>query len=259
MRRIATIISFAPLVAACSATAEPTTTTTTTVAETTTTQPAAASTDTALSFETIAGTPPAVFESFFATMVVSMEFDETVFDITGEGTWDNGTFDCTVTTDVGGFEYTQGIIATPETLWFDAGDGYEESGLFTSGAQGVMATCPTSPLFWAEFAAQDIAALDGEQTTRNGRATIKADVTQMTGLTGGLGLVPGFEGAKMNEMTMWIDVETNAMVALRTDVELDEELLAAAGGGEAGTGPMKMVMEFSIDQLNSPSLSVREP
>ncbi len=271
MRRIALILSLSLVIAACSGGGGSTDTTVTaaveiTVAETTTTlaptttvtEPTEAET-TPLAFETVAGTAPAVFDSFFATMLISMEIGGAAFEITAEGVWDNGSFDCTVVTDVGGFGFEQAIIATPETLWFDEGDGYEESGLFDSGAQEVMSTCPTSPLFWADFVTEDLAGITGEETTIDGRPAIKADITELMGLAGGLGLTSGFGGATINEMAMWIDVETGVAVALLADIELPEDLVEGGEGDTAGTGAMKMVMDFSLARINDPTLSVQLP
>ncbi|MFW2383674.1 MAG: hypothetical protein ACN4GZ_18125 [Acidimicrobiales bacterium] len=209
-------------------------------------------------FDTVPGTPPAEFDSFHATIAVSMDFDGAALEVTGEGVWDNGSFDCSVESGVGGFGFTQAIIATPETLWFDAGNGYEESGLFAMGVQEAMSTCPTSPLFWTDFGTEDAGKITGEETVRNGRPTIKTDITKLMGL-GGLGMVQGFEGATVNEMVMWVDVETNTAVAVLADVELSAELLASQAGEDLGTGSMKMVMEFGVDQINDSSLSVSTP
>ena len=264
MRRFALTLAATLLLTACSggvgttvapANEAPTTTSTTLAAKLV--EPGGAN-QAAPAFDTVPGTPPAAFDSFHATIAVSMDFDGAALEITGEGIWDNGSFDCSVESGVGGFGFTQAIIATPETLWFDSGNGYEESGLFAMGVQEAMATCPTSPLFWADFGTEDAGTINGETTIRNGRPTIKTDITKLMGV-GGLGLVQGFEGATVNEMVMWVDVETNTAVAVLADVELSAELLASQAGEGLGTGSMKMVMEFGVDQINDPSLSVQIP
>jgi hypothetical protein len=267
MRRTVLILTTTLLLAACSggveATVAPaiettTTTTTTTTTLTPKTVETAAADPAPLMFETVPGTPPAAFDTFHGTIAISMDFDGVALEVEGEGTWDNGSFDCTIESGAGGFGFTESIIATPETLWYDSGNGYEESGLFATGAQEIMSTCPTSPLFWAEFGTEDAGQINGQETVRNGRPTVETDITKLMGL-GGIGVVGGFEGATVNEMVMWIDVETNTAVAVLADVELSAELLAGQGGGDLGASSMKMVMEFGVDQINDPSLSVREP
>lgn len=270
MRRTALILSIGLLLAACSGTdgATDTTagaelepipkTTATTATTTTTTTTTTIAESGAPSFETVTGTPPDVFDSFFSTMSITMELDDVTFSLTADGVWDSGSFECTVVTDVGGFGVEQGIVATTETLWLDSGNGYEESGLFEAGVQDIMSTCPTSPLFWAPYASAEIGSVTGEDATIDGRPATKADITDMVGLAGGLGLVDGFEDANVNEMAMWFDKETGVALALIADIGLPEDALedlgAAAGGGALG-----MVMEFSVEQVNDPSLTVETP
>ena len=67
----------------------------------------------------------------------------------------------------------------------------------------------------------------------------------------------GFEGATINELTMWFDVETNAIIAMVADMAMSDEMMAEFGAD--GTGPVGIVMSFELSQINDPSLAVELP
>ena len=270
MRRTALTLAIFLLIAACGGTTAETTvasdTTTTTLADKTTTTESVVVDETTttaggapLSFDIAEGTPHAVFDSFQSSLTMAMDFAGVEIELTSTGVWVDGSFDCLVTTDMSGFGFEQGLIATPETLWFDAGNGYEESALFGSGAQEVMASCPTSPMFWAEFTAAETAGFTGEKTTIDGREVYRADLTELLGLAGGLGVAGDLEGATINEMAMWIDIETGAPLRVVADMELPEDFMGALDESAEATGDLKLVMEVSVERIDDPTLTVRTP
>jgi hypothetical protein len=279
MRRLILIMSLALLLAACSGsgsdtttTAETTTlapTTTTTVAPTTTTTttttttvaPTTTATTTTtteapaedLAFEPAAGTPPDVFDSFVATMSITMESTDLNVEATAEGTWTTDAFQCTLSSGMGGLTFSESVIGTPQTLWYDQGSGYEESNLLDEGPQNIMSSCPTSPVFWTSFTTDELGNITGDETTYNGRDAYKADLRDMMDALGGLGLSE-FEGGDISEMTVWIDVETNAIIGLEAQIAMPAELLGGASGDS-----INLNMQFSLDQFNDPSLTIDLP
>ena len=152
---------------------------------------------------------------------------------------------------------SESIVATPDQLWVDSGNGYEPSDLFAASAQEIMSSCPTSTLFWSSFTTDDFGYIDGEQETIAGRTAIRADLTELLDGLGGMGLLAGFEGATINEMTLWVDAETNTVLAMSTDMEMSGELMSEFGAD--GTGPVSIVMAFELSQINDPSLMVELP
>ncbi|MDJ0925948.1 MAG: hypothetical protein QNJ77_15460 [Acidimicrobiia bacterium] len=242
-------------------TAAETTTTTTTEAPTTTT---GASTpdepgNGGAAFEPLPGTPPAVFDSFVSTLTVSMGFDDAAIEVTGEGTWAGDVFECSVTMSIGGLGLSQAVIATPDTLWLDTGSGFEEAGLF-GPAQDVVSTCPASPLFWGDFTAEDFGRAVGDTEDFAGRQAVKLDLTEVLGLAGGMGMIPDIEDAVINSMVMWVDEETNVVLGLFADVELDSAALGDFGvPGSEPADAVAMVMELRVEQVNDPTLDVAIP
>jgi hypothetical protein len=233
----------------------PTTTAAATTSTTTTTTTTTMAAD--LAFDTVAGTPPDAFDSFAANMTIAMGLGDVEIEVDAEGIWTGDAFSCTVSSGLGGITFSESVVGTPETLWIDQGNGYETSSLFGSAAQDVMSTCPTSPLFWASFITDEFGGISGDEELIDGRAAVRADLADFAKSFGGLGLVGGFEGAVINEMTVWIDVETNTVLAMTADIEMTEELVGDLGGTE--TGPVKMKMDFSISDVNSQLLSVELP
>ncbi len=279
MRRLALTIALVLIVSACSGNAdegadsaqtaessttaaETTTTTTTTAAPTTTTTttttlPPTTTTAAPLDFETQAGTPPDVFDSFSAVMNMTMGFGDLDINLIADGVWTEDAFSCTVTSGMGGLNISESLVATPEGLWIDTGGGYVESNLFADSAQQIMSTCPASPLFWANFAADDFGAITGDEELIDGRPTVRADLADLVGDLGSLGLMAGFDGASFNQMTVWIDTETNIVVGMYADMEMSDEMLAGLGAGE--TGPVAIIMDFSLSQVNDPDLEIELP
>lgn len=269
MQRIALLISLTLGLVACSAASAPSTTsaatdesvaTTTTVAETTTTAVETTTTTIAaqdLEFDTVVGTPPNDFDSFSAEMTIAMAIGELEVEVTADGVWTQDAFSCTVLSGLGGITFSESVVATPEQLWIDQGNGFEPSNLFGTAAQDVMSSCPTSPLFWASFTVDDFGAVTGDEELIDGRPAVRADLADLVDTLGGLGLIAGFDGAVINEMTVWIDVETNTILAMATDIEMSEELMGDLA--DADTGPVAMRMDFSISDVNDPSLGVEIP
>lgn len=274
MRRIALLICLALALAACSGDTGTTTTTvaadeapattttaaTTTTTTTTTTVPETTTTTTvaeALEFDTVAGTPPDAFDSFSADMTIAMTMGELAIEVSADGIWTQDAFACTVSSGLGGITFSESVLATPQQLWINQGSGYEPSSLFGSAAQEVMSSCPTSPLFWTSFSADDFGAVSGDEELIDGRPAVRADLADLVDTLGGFGLITGFEGAVIHEMTVWIDVETNTILALAADLEMSDELMGELAGAE--TGPVAMTMDFTISDVNDQSLSVDVP
>ena len=230
----------------------PVTTTTTTEAPSTTTID-----DSFDEFPTATGTPPDAFESFAAAMTMTMGLGELVIDVTADGIWTEEAFSCTVTSGLGGIAFSESMVATPEQLWVDSGNGYEPTDLFAATAQDIMASCPTSTLFWANFTTEDFGDVSGETETIGGRSAVRADFAELLKGLGGLGLLAGFEGATINEMTVWVDEETNTVLAMVADMEMSDELMSEFGA--EGSGPVSIVMEFELSQVNDPDLVVELP
>ena len=227
--------------------------TTTTLAPSTTTA-APPSVD---EFPTLTGTPPDEFDSFVATMTMSMGLGELAIDVTADGIWTEDAFSCTVSSGLGGITFSESIVGTPERLWIDSGNGYEPADLFAPTAQELMTSCPTSTLFWSSFTTEDFGYIDGEEEMIAGRTAIRADLSDLLKGLGGLGLLGGFEGATVNEMTLWVDAETNTVLAMTTDMEMSGDLMSEFGAD--GTGPVSILMEFELSQVNDPSLVVELP
>jgi len=271
MYRITLLLVLALAAAACSGTTAPTTTgapesastaattttstpTTTTAAPTTTTAPATAGDP----FETAAGTPPAVFDSFTATMVISMNLGDVAIEASTEGIWTTDAISCTVTTSMAGFGTSQQVVATPDAMWLDAGTGFEPA--TAAAAQEVMQSCPASGLFWQEFVASDLAGVTGESGSIGGRAATKADLTNVGDLLKEFGGLSDMQGSTINQLEMWIDDETGVLLAMTADVELSADMLADLGTVDTGTtGPLAMVLDLLVDNVNDPSLAVALP
>lgn len=237
--------------------AEQATTTEAAPITTTTTTAAPEESNSFAEFPTAVGTPPDVFASFVADMTMTMGLDDLSIDVAAEGVWTEKAFSCTVTSGLGGLSFSESIVATPEQLWLDAGNGYEETDLFATSAQEIMSSCPTSTLFWASFSTEDMGDIGGNEEVINGRTAIRADLADLMKGLGGLGMISGFEGAEINELTVWVDVETNTVLAMVADLAMSEDLMGEFGA--AGTGPVSLVMNFEISQINDPDLVVELP
>jgi hypothetical protein len=242
-------------VAATTTTVEPTTTTeaaetTTTIAEDTTTTSRADLVD---EFETYAGTPPAEFESYSATMSITMDLAETSIALTAEGIWTPDGFQCSMSSEMGGIAFSESIIATPENLWYDQGSGYEEASLVNSGAGDLIGSCPAAPTFWSDFSTDDLGGISGEETTFHGRAVYQANLTELLGALGGLGLA-GAEAEFLKSMVVWIDIETNTVIGLDAELEMPADFM-----GGVSEDPIPMTMEFALDQFNDSGLVIERP
>ena len=284
MRRFIPFLVLAVALTACSgsdddAAQSATTTTsapTTTIAPTTTTEPATTTTtsppttsapattqapdsDTEAVFEPIPATPPAVFDSFTSTLVIGMGFDDTAIDVTSEGTWTSDAFECTMTMELGGLGLSQAVIATPETVWFDSGAGFEESSLF-GPAQDVLAGCPASPLFWGDFAAGEFGRAVGDTEEFAGRTAVRLDLTDLLDFAGGVGVIPDLEDATINSMVMWVDEATNVVLGLYADIETDPASLGEFGvPGAEPAEPVAMLLDLQLDRIDDPTITVELP
>jgi hypothetical protein len=276
MYRTSLLLALLLLAGACSGTAASTTTapaTTTTTAPTTVTTtssepPTSATTPPAAStvpasgtrFETAAGTPPAVFDSYRATLTISMDLGEATIELSTDGIWTGSAISCTITTSMAGFGTTQQVITTPDATWVDTGTGLEPVTAATTDIQDLLQGCPASPLFWQEFVATDLAGVTGESGSIGGRPATKADLTESGALLGELGGLGAMQGSTVNQLEMWIDDETGVLLAMTADVELNADAL-----GDIGATPtdlpdsLGMVLDLEIGDVNDPSLTVSLP
>ena len=281
MRRLALVFSMLLVLAACSDGGEATDTTTppvesisaaekTTTTSATTTEPATTTTnadtlsstaDTTadvpaaeLAFETSQGTPPDEFDSFTATMSLTFEIEETPITVVADGTWIGDAFECTLSSEFGGLTFSESIIATPETLWYDQGNGYDESSLLSGSVSELVASCPAAPLFWQDFGSDDFSGLSGDVIDYNGRSAYQADFTEVLGALGGLGLT-GVSSDMIEDMQVWIDEETTTIIGLYTELAVPASMLEGADA----EGSTTMIMEFSLDNFNDPGLSIELP
>jgi hypothetical protein len=280
MRRLALIIAALLLFAGCSNSTDDETTTTpvaavttttaaattTTVAETTTTvadtttestiadeETTTTSASMANEFKTVDGTAPASFDSYTATMSITMALENTDLTVTANGIWTTDAFQCTMSSDMGGVAFNESIIATPETLWYDQGNGYEPASLFNTSASDIISSCPAAPTFWAEFAANDLAGVTGDEVTFNGRSAYKADLSEMTSALSDLGFA-GIDTEFLKAMTVWLDIDTGTVIGLNAQLEMPPELMQGLTENS-----IPMTMEFSLDNVNDPTLSIDIP
>jgi hypothetical protein len=209
-------------------------------------------------FETIPGTPPAVFDSFASTLDVTMAIGETSIEMSGAGAWTGDAFECSLTMGIGGLGLSQSVVATQDRLWLDNGNGYAESGLF-GPAQDVLSGCPASPLFWGDFAAEDFGRAVGNAEDFAGRSAVRLDLTEMLDFAGGFGVIPDLEGAVINAMTMWVDEETNVVLGVFADIVIDSAALGDLGLGTEPVDSVEMTMDLRVEQVNDPAVSIDLP
>ncbi len=238
---------------------ESSTTTTTSTTSTTTSTQAPITTSAppaAISFETLPGTPPDAFDSFAADMTTTMSLGDVAIDVTSEGTWVGDSFHCTVTSGLGGLAFSESIIATTDQMWIDTGSGFEPTHLFAPSAQEILSSCPASPLFWVSFQSEDMRGPIGEADTIAGRPATRFDIG---GLAGGadLGAMTGFPGATVSELIVWFDTETEAIIAMVSDMRITEELANELGAGDIGA--IGTVMDLTVSRINDPELQIDLP
>ena len=265
MRRVAPLIALALALAACAGdTADPIAETTTAVTETTeapsttttTTEPAQAL-DTP--FETTAFTPPDVFETYVSELTMTIEMGDGQLEISGAGSWVGDAFECEVRMEIEGFGFTQAVVATPDTLWFDDGtSGYVESTM-NRATETVVASCPASPLFWENFVSAGTRPI-GETEQYAGRPAIKVDLRSAIEIGSGLSVIPDVNEAIINQMDMWVDAETNVVLGIYADLEVAPGALGELGlPGEETSDNIAVTMDLQTDRINDQSVSVTIP
>jgi hypothetical protein len=188
-----------------------------------------------------------------------MTVEDLAIAMTGSGVWTTDAFYCEVTSGLGAFTVTQSAIATPATLWVDNGNGYEETALFGGSAQEVLSMCPTAPLFWESFAADDFGRPSGETATIGGREAVRADLADVIETMGSVGAIPGFEGSEVAEMVVWLDVETGTILSFFADVVFGEEMVAELGFPTDSQEPIGLTMSVELDNIYDPDLTVDLP
>lgn len=151
------------------------------------------------------------------------------------------------------------MVATPETLWLDNGNGFEPTPLLGGPAQEAMAICP-SPVFWAGFSAEDLGGRPrGDEESFAGRAAVKTDLAEAISAMGDVGFMAGFEDAIVNEIAMWVDTETSVVLGLEADIEIGRDFLGEIGAPAGTSEDAALIMTFQFERVNDPSLRVEPP
>ncbi len=272
MRRVLPIIVVAIALVGCApveadpAEAGDDTAETTTTAEATTTSAASETTTTVADdepeFELVARTPPEVFDTYASYYTFSVGVDSGTFDITGEGTWAGDAFECTMTMALGALKFSQSAAADPDQFWYDdgTGTGYRNVSVGPGSGQNVIDSCPASPLFWEDYLSPGLARPDGELVEYAGRQAIKVDLANWVEWSGNLGFIRQVRQELINEMTMWVDVETNVALGIYADVIADPQALGELGVPTDGnTDTITVIIELRIDRINDPTIAVELP
>lgn len=209
-------------------------------------------------FDIVAATPPAVFDSFVSTLTMTMGFEEEAFEMTADGSWTGDAFECTMTMNLGGLAFSQSVVGTADTIWFDDGTGFEESTINTT-TQDVVSSCGASPSFWEDFVNPGV-DISGDTEQFAGRPAVKVDLREMLDYTGNLGMVQGVEDAVINKMDMWIDQETNVVLGLSANIAMDAGELGDLGlAGDANSDTVALTMDLALDRINDPSIAIAIP
>ena len=236
------------------ATTATTTTTSTTTTSTTTTTAAPTTTAVLAEFDTRPGTPPHVFDSYVATLQTTMAFGDLEIQVSADGVWTSAAYRCDLTTGMGALTSPQSFIATPETSWTDIGSGYNETQLRGAPPE-LSSSCPSSPEFWENFVQADFDASIGEPGDLSGRPAARIDIADLPDDFDEMAALAGFEGAEVDRLIIWIDMETEVFLAMTAEMKLSAELMEEAGD----IGEVSIVMDFSISQVNDPALVVDLP
>jgi hypothetical protein len=253
----------APAAVEESTTVAPTTTTTiaptTTAAPTTTTTLATTTTtEGPQAFETIPGTAPDVLTSYETTALIVFDFGEMSFDTMVEGVFTQSAYRCDMTLTMTGLTLVQTVVGTPDTVWIDAGTGFQEYETTSVEAEDIGALCPASPGFWTDFST--IPAAEGEAEEKNGIPSQRLDATALMSTFGGLG-VEDVEGVGFERAIVWVADPGGWVSAIDMVMVLD-----AAAGAEMMGLPVDEAggtsrIEFDIQILNpdDPGLTVEPP
>jgi hypothetical protein len=268
-RRLIAFAAMALLAAACSGNASETTTTTSTTTTSTSTT-TTTSTPTTTSgvpvvtpppepLATTPGTPPALFDTYSATMEIQIELGDLVVDMRSDGVWTTDAFSCTTSTDMFGLGIEEHVVVTSSQMWIDSGFGLQPASLDDPDAMASLTTCPSSPGFWEELIVppeMDLTLSKPDEV--NGIPARRINIGGAIGSARELGL-PGLEGITFDTLTAW--VADGVFVAFDTRATIDETLLSDMGlpseldvGERAG-----MTMRFELADLNDPDLTVAIP
>lgn len=209
-------------------------------------------------FDTIAFTPPDAFETYVSALTMTIATGDGQLEISGAGSWVSDAFECAMTMEIEGFGFTQAVVATPDTLWFDDGtSGYVESTMNRT-TETVVASCPASPLFWENFVSAGTRPI-GEEEEYAGRPAIKVDLRSAIEIGGGLGVIPDINDATFNQMDLWVDAETNVVLGMYADLRVAPGTLGQLGLPGEGSDPIAVTMDLQTDRINDPSVSVTIP
>lgn len=208
-------------------------------------------------FDVGEATPPAVFDSFVSTMVVTLGFDDQAMELSSDGAWTGDAFACNMSMGLGGLTLAQSVVVTTDTIWFDDGTGFEEAAM-NATTESVISSCGASPSFWDDFVNPGV-DISGDTEQYAGRTAVKVDLQEIIELGGGFGMVPEVQDATINVMDMWIDQETNVVLGLYAEIAMDPENLDLGLPGGEGADTVVMTMELELGRINDPTVSVEIP
>ena len=253
----------APAAVEESTTVAPTTTTTTTpttttAPTTTTTIATTTTTEGPQEFETVPGTPPDALTSFETTALIVFDFGEMSFDTMVEGVFTEAAYRCDMTLTMTGLTLVQTVVGTPDTVWIDAGTGFQEYEPTSVEAEDIGAICPASPGFWTDFST--IPAAEGEVEDKNGIPSQRLDATALMSAFGGLGM-EDVEGVEFERALVWVADPGGWVSAIDMVMVLDAAAASEMMGLPVDETDGTSRIEFDIQILNpdDPSLTVEPP
>lgn len=209
-------------------------------------------------FDTVIKTPPDVFQSYVSEYSMSVGVESGAVEIGGEGAWTGAAFECDMSLKIGKLELPpQSVAANADELWFNDGTGYKVS--TPTQAENILASCPSSPQFWADYISPGIGHPDGERVEFSGRQATKVDLAKWIDFTGSLGMIPNVRRDLINEMWMWVDVETNVVLGVYADIATDPAAMAGFGVPNDGAETVKVIIDLHIDRINDPAVTVDLP
>jgi hypothetical protein len=95
--------------------------------------------------------------------------------------------------------------------------------------------------------------ISGDETSFNGRTVYEADLSELMDALGGFGMAD-MQGAQIETLKVWIDVETNTIVGMTADMVMPAELV-----GDVSGESMAIRMDFSLNDFNDPALEIDLP
>jgi len=210
-----------PEPAATSTTTTPTTTSTSTTSTstTTTTEPPPSG------FEVIAGTPPAELDAFAGSSVIAVVIGDLEIETSADSVFMEDLAYCESVASVSGLSVISKLLATPDRVWLDSGEGFIESSYDDPDVLSTGQLCPANPSFWADFASPIPNNLEGELVEFAGMPAQQFDLTGFESAFGSFGL-PEDVGAEIETLIAWIAEPGGWMVGFEMFMRVAPESLA---------------------------------